>query len=170
MKPRMLTFATCAAVYVAVLATTAFGAGPPPLPAGLECLTVELIMYSGRPQPRYVICEEAHRAEALQKLQDALAEEPAGVAATPLASTPAYQGLRLWLPPTAETFPSSVLIRRGHIAQGEAAPTVLDRGRALERYFLSMAAEKPDLSIPGRQPALHDVAHRLLQALDREGQ
>lgn len=63
-----------------------------------ECLAVELMMYSGRPRPRYLICEEEDMKRTLELLAEADEEKPADMEVPEMPSDPSYQGILLTLP------------------------------------------------------------------------
>lgn len=109
---------------------------------GKKCITVELMMYSGRPRPQYAICDDAHKQDALSRLKDV--DQPSNQVDSipPLESTPAYQGVLLTVPDGQSA--TQMLIGRGFSRNGNKK--FRDRDRGLERYFLDQGVDKPDLS------------------------
>jgi hypothetical protein len=109
---------------------------------GKKCITVELMMYSGRPRPQYAICDEDRKKDALSRLKDAAQPANQVDSIPPMESSPAYQGILLTVP-EGETA-TQMLIGRGFSRHGNRKFRDPDRG--LERYFLDQGADKADLS------------------------
>jgi hypothetical protein len=129
------------ALIAALAAPSRSQEAPAPAP-GKKCITVELMMYSGRPRPQYQICDENRKRDALSRLKET--DQPANqMDSIPgMQSTPAYQGVLITLPDGEST--TSMLVGRGFARHGNRK--FKDRDRGLERYFLDQGAEELDLS------------------------
>ena len=150
-----------------------------PMPAGAqeekpkddrECLTVELVMFSGRPRPRYLICEEAGKKQALELIAEADEEKPAEMEFPKLPNDPNYQGLLIGLPVKGDAIRARLLLRKGFVKPLGGKSIRLDKGRKLETYFLRRSLKEKDLSrASGQGDAIGKLSESILADLEREG-
>lgn len=141
----------------------------PPLRARKDCLSVELMMYSGRPRPQYLICDESEKQEALGKLAGAKEEKPASIAYPEAEASPAYQGVLLTLPRKPEEKPSRIFIRKGFLKTSGSQKIQVDKDRGLELFFLDRSLKEKDVSeSPTQGSPLGEQAEPLLRAVKEE--
>lgn len=119
--------------------------------------TVELDIFSGRPNPTWNLSEEQTRA-----LMALIEELPPG---TPQAESPqglGYRGFKVSLA-LADIGPTTVRVHRGEVRYGpeEASVRRLDAGKRLERWLLATAREVLD-------PQTYELVSREVQSDERQ--
>lgn len=134
-----------------------------------ECLTVELMMFSGRPRPRYLICEDAEKRQALDLLAEADEEKPAEKEFPDLPSDPSYQGILVTLPGKEGAVRSRLILRKGFVKPGGGKAIRMDKGRKLETFFLKRSLKENDVSNSHAKGApIGDISERILADVERE--
>jgi hypothetical protein len=143
---------------IAALAAPSGSQEAPAPAAGKKCITVELMMYSGRPRPRYEICDENRKQEAMSRIKDADQASNQADSIPGMRSTPEYQGVLVVVPDGESANP--ILIGRGFARHGSRK--LKDRDRGLERYFLDQGVDKLDASrSPGEGTPLKATISRI---------
>lgn len=136
---------------------------------GRDCLGVELIMFSGRPRPRFLLCEETEKRQALERISAADEEKPQDAPYPGLASDPRYQGLLLTLPRSGDALPARFILGKGFLKPGRGKAIRLDKGRKLEKFFLERSLKEADLSdSPTRGEAIGKLSASILADVERE--
>lgn len=122
-----------------------------------NCIRVELMMYSGRPRPNYLVCEEDRKEEIVGKLKTALENQSAGPL-QPLESTPAYQGLLITVPEVEKRVTRHSFVGKGKVNNLDAKVSFQsDDNRKLESMLLELAGSKHDRSSPDRSEPLKSL-------------
>lgn len=164
---RKLGLAGMAAACCAVLALPE-RAGAEDARGADTCITVELIMYSGRPRPRYQICDGKEKREVLAKAAAVQEQKPSATPVPDMESTPAYQGILLTLPGQPGTNRRLILVRKGFL-QGMNGDARKDKGRSLEKFFLERSLREQDLAEPpGKDAPIGRVSEAILDQVSRE--
>ena len=159
----------CAAASVAfcVSATRAQTPSDPGADASKNCIRVELMMYSGRPRPSYLICEDDKKEDLVSRLKSAVENAPAGPL-EPLESTPVYQGLLITQPKGETRVPKHAFIGKGKVNNLDSKSTSrADSNRDLEKYLLDLGEGKNDVSRPDRNEPLSKVVGDVKAELDK---
>lgn len=158
------------AIMAALASAQEAGKDIPPQPAPEQqpdqCLTVELIMYSGRPRPKYLVCDEEEKKAVLKKMEED-SEALAADSSQPLESTSAYQGVLVTLPDGSTGTLKHHIVGRGKVKDLKAKQSRLDAGRRLERFFLDLGEYKEDESGP-KGKTMRDVTGMARTRLDRD--
>ncbi len=159
----------CAAASVAlsVSATRAQTPSEPGTDAAKNCIRVELMMYSGRPRPSYLVCEDDKKEDLVSRLKSAVENVPAGPL-EPLESTPVYQGLLITQPKGETRVPKHAFIGKGKVNNLDSRSTFrADSNRGLEKYLLDLGEGKNDVSRPDRNEPLNKVVGDVKAQLDK---
>jgi hypothetical protein len=165
-KPRSCLIALAG---IALSGLPALAQEEPPLRARKDCLSVELMMYSGRPRPQYLICEENEKKEALGKLADAKEEKPESAAYPDAEASPLYQGVLVTLPRKPEERSTRIFIRKGFLKASGSQKIQVDKDRGLELFFLNRSLKEKDISdSPTHGSPLSDQAEPILHAVKEE--
>lgn len=158
-----------AAAALALCASAPWAQAPSEAPqnAAKHCIRVELMMYSGRPRPAYLVCEEEKKEELVARLKSAVEGAPAGPL-EPLESTPVYQGLLISQPKGEARVPKRAFVGKGKVNNLDSKSTLrADSSRELERYLLDLGEGKSDVSTPGREEPLRKVVGEVKAQLDK---
>ncbi|MDB5051884.1 MAG: hypothetical protein JWO30_4955 [Fibrobacteres bacterium] len=135
--------------------------------AAKNCIRVELMMYSGRPRPQYLLCEDDKKEETVRRLKAAVEGTPAG-ALEPLESTPAYQGMIITLPKGETRAPRRSFIGKGKVNNLDSKSAYrTDSNHELERYFLDLAETKKDMSMPGQEESMQALVGGIKSDLNK---
>jgi hypothetical protein len=134
-----------------------------------ECLSVELIMYSGRQRPRYLLCEEADKRQALDILAKADEEKPADMEYPEIPGNPSYQGVLITLPAAGSAGRSRLGVRKGFLKSGAGKAIRLDKGRKLEKFFLKRSLKEDDISdSPTKGAPIGDISEDILAEVESD--
>lgn len=141
-RARRMGFSCATAALFASCAT----AEPSPPPAEVtDGIEVRVLLYSGRPDPAFVLEEEGDLAE----LRDALGaarENPEFQGATVLPSRLGYKGFVLLNPGAEVGLPEQIAVYRGDIELAGDPPRFLDDGGFLEQWLVIQALESKAIS------------------------
>jgi len=142
-----------------------------PSEAGVEaaknCIRVELMMYSGRPRPSYLVCEDDKKEDLVSRLKSAMDNTPAGPL-EPLESTPVYHGLLITQPKGETRVPKHAFVGKGKVNNLDSKSTFrADSNRDLEKYLLDLGESKNDVSRPDREEPLRQVVGDVKTQLDK---
>ena len=141
----------------------------PPARAKKDCLSVELILYSGRPRPQYLLCDEGEKKEVLGKLSEAKREKPESVPFPEMEGSPEYQGILLTLPRKPDERPNRLLLRKGYLKPSGPGKILEDSDRSLEVFFLDRSLKEKDVSAsPTEGSPISDVAEPILKKVREE--
>lgn len=132
-----------------------------------ECITVEYWMFSGNPRPRFQICTSGEKAEVVGRLGGVWEEKPASQPVPDLESTPEFQGVLVFIPSIGKKAPTRTFIRKGLVLGGKK--TYLDRGRTLERYFVSLGRNKQNISRKDEEESMNPLTESILSGWDESG-
>ena len=165
-----MKLASCAfAGTLGLAALPALAQDAPPQSARKDCLSVELMMYSGRPRPQYLLCGEDEKTEATRKIADIREEKAENVPYPTLEPSPEYQGVLLTLPKKPGERASRVFLRKGYVKVSGSDKVLVDKGRDLEQFFLDRSLKEKDISeSPGKGNDLRPLAAPILEKLKAE--
>ncbi|MBW8886396.1 MAG: hypothetical protein JF616_01455 [Fibrobacteres bacterium] len=119
-----------------------------------NCIRVELMMFSGRPRPAYLICEDDKKEDLVSRLKAAMENPPTGPL-EPSESTPEYRGLLIIQPKSETRVPRRVSLVKGKVNNLDSQASYrADSFREIEKYLLDLGESKTDVSRPGREEPL----------------
>jgi|GEM_PF-6046594 len=134
-----------------------------------DCLTVELIMYSGRPRPKYLICDEAEKKSILEKMKGKRAVKPEDVAYPEMESSPTYQGLLLTLPAKPGEKAERLVLRKGFVKSDRTSKISVDKDAELEILLLNRSLQEKDHSrSPTEGKEIGEVSGDILKKVKAE--
>ena len=125
------------------------------------------MMYSGRPRPSYLVCEDDMKEDLVSRLKNAVENTPA-CPLEPLESTPVYHGLLITQPKGETRVPKHAFIGKGKVNNLDSKSTFrADSNRDLEKYLLDLGEGKTDASRPDRRESLSKVVGDVKAQLDK---
>lgn len=134
-----------------------------------DCLKVELMMFSGRERPQYLICEEAEKQSVLSRLTVEKGEGLEASAFPEMESSPAYQGILLTLPKKRGEKARHVLLRKGYFKSDGSHRIGKDEGAELELSLLNRSLGEKDVSrSPTRGKSLEAISRKALEKVKQE--
>jgi len=134
-------------IYLALLAfalLAASGSASDP-PAGAHGLTVQVLLYSGRPDPLFTITDDARMAQLRQLLGQAAPDPAAGDRKTVLPSILGYKGILIDNPGGLGGLPHRIAVYHGNVEVRDGATRFLTGGGALEGFLIDEAVQSKAL-------------------------
>jgi len=130
------------ALVLALAASARSGAANDP-PAGASGLTVQILLYSGRPDPLFAIKEPARIAQVQQLFAQARPDPAAGDRKTVLPSILGYKGVLILNPGGLGGLPRTIAVYHGNVeARDGGNPRFLTGGAALEGALIDEAIQR----------------------------
>jgi len=130
------------ALVLALAASARSGAANDP-PAGASGLTVQILLYSGRPDPLFAIKEPARIAQVQQLFAQATPDPAASDRKTVLPSILGYKGILILNPGGLGGLPRTITVYRGNVeARDGGNPRFLTGGAALEGAMIDEAIQR----------------------------
>jgi hypothetical protein len=135
----MLRLAALAIALLAASACAASGSANDP-PAGASGLTIQVLLYSGRPDPLFTITDAARMTQIQQLLAQAKPDPAAGDKKTVLPSILGYKGMLILNPGALGGLPRTIAVYRGAVeVRDGGAPRFLTGGGELESFLVGEA-------------------------------
>jgi hypothetical protein len=110
-------------------------------PAGASGLTVQVLLYSGRPDPLFAITDATRIAQVRQLLGQAKPDPAAGGRKTVLPSILGYKGVLILNPAGLGGLPRTIAVYHGNVEVRDGATRFLTGGGALEGFLLDEAVQ-----------------------------
>lgn len=129
------------AVVLALVACARIGSANDP-PAGEGGLTVQVLLYSGRPDPLFAITDPTRIAQVQQLLAQAKPDPAAGDRKTVLPSILGYKGVLILNPAGLGGLPRTIAVYHGNVEVRDGGTRFLTGGAALEGSLIDEAIQK----------------------------
>lgn len=137
----MIRFAILALVLALAAAARSGAANDPP--AGASGLTVQILLYSGRPDPLFTITDPARIAQIQQLFAQTKPDPTAGDRKTVLPSILGYKGVLILNPGGLGGLPRTIAVYHGNVeVRDGGGPRFLTGGAALEGAMIDQAIQK----------------------------
>jgi hypothetical protein len=140
---RMIRLAVLALALSALGAVSGSANGSP---AGASGLTVQVLLYSGRPDPVFAITDAARIAQIQQLLAQAKPDPAAGDRKTVLPSILGYKGVLVLNPAGLGGLPRTIAVYHGNVEVRDGATRFLTGGGALEGFLIDEAIQSKALA------------------------
>lgn len=121
---------------------------PAAAPSGQE-LSIELILFSGRPRPKVVISDSSVLGDFLDSLSARKQFQVPWNDIPKMNPTPSYIGVLLTFSTSVPGFAKAMVVRDGYILYDSDDLSYRDPGRNLERMAVSLAFTQEDRNAPG---------------------
>ena len=114
-------------------------------PAGASGLTVQVLLYSGRPDPLFAITDNARMVQIRQLLGQAQPDPGAGDRRTVLPSILGYKGILIDNPGGLGGLPRTIAVYHGRVEIRDGTTRFLTGGSALEGFLIDEAIQSKAL-------------------------
>jgi len=129
------------AIVLALVACARSGSANDP-PAGASGLTVQVLLYSGRPDPLFAITNPARIAQVQQLLAQAKPDPAAGDRKTVLPSILGYKVVLVLNPSGLGGLPKTIAVYHGNVEVHDGGTRFLTGGAALEGALIDEAIQR----------------------------
>jgi len=135
---RVARTAAAAGLAVAISMAHSVNAAAEP-PAGSSGLTIQVLIYSGRPDPLFVIRDPAQIAKLKQLLDQAAPDQAADPAKSILPSILGYKGFLILNPGALAGLPREVAVYQQRVQTRDGSRRVLSDNGAIESFLMGEA-------------------------------
>lgn len=156
------TLGSCLAI--ALFTTAAHGQVDAQAQEAGDCISVEMVMGSGLPRPRMLLCDDAEKKQLLSRLPSAADTLVDPASAARMESTPEYQGLFVVFPADGKNAARRLHVNKGYTQDGGKVGK--DRDRALEKHLLSVAAKKISGPVSGEEAPVRAMADKISREIE----